>query len=314
MIPSNSPHLNNPMLNFLTSLRRFGQVFACIICMLLPALLIIILLGGCGLKKEEPLYSKDEAEKKLIQVGKDEYGWDVNTNFTGNTLWIYIPYEHDIFKFKASRFAQMNKFSVAFLKGNFEEQTFYLDYQIAPLLESEPDKGYTYSLTNEVSEDFHHLLNLIYRVYFNAKQQPEFYVVVMADITNGVEVIYTIYGLDLKKAYNNAVPGQEYYKRILQEIRGSFLFINDKTGRHLTYEEVIFRQFLAKQIAHRIRIKFLSANFKLQGTVEEEILRIISYCLRTYEFQDFSSVTLNNLSTREQITESRGALEEIKEF
>ena len=165
----------------------------------------MILISGCGLKQEKQLYSKDEAERKFIQISKDEYNWDVSTKLIGNTFWIYLPYEEEILKFKANKFTQAPKFSVTFLNGDFKEGEFDFEYQIVPLVKTEENKGFTYSLTDEKSKDFHYLLNVINRVYFNAQEQPEFYVIVLADIVNGMEIIYIIYGLDLKKAYNNAI-------------------------------------------------------------------------------------------------------------
>ena len=239
---------------------------------------------------------------------------DVNTKFLGKTLWIYLPYQKNIFKFVANRFAQISKCMTVYLKGDFSEQKFYFEYQAMSLLKSEKDKGYTYALADEINEDFQYLLNVINRVYFNAKEQPEFYVIVMADISNGVEFIYTIYNDDLKKAYNNAIASEEYNKRILRDIRGNLRIINDMIGRHLTYQEINFSQFLTEQIAQRIRYEFAGADFQVCKMPEEEILKIFSYVLRTYEFQDFQKITLKNLSTGAQITKMNWELEDFKEF
>ncbi|MFC1658846.1 hypothetical protein ACFL1D_05640 [Candidatus Omnitrophota bacterium] len=276
----------------------------------------IILIAGCAPVKEEPLSTKNEAERKFIQICKDEYNWNVTTKYAGNTLWAYIPYEHDIFQFKVNRFPQSPKFSVDFAEGEFTKETFQFQYQISRLLKSEENKGFTYSLTDKVSEDFHYLLNTLNRVYFNAESegQPEFYVLVLADIANGVEVKYTIYGLDLKMAFNNAIPGEEYYKRILQDIRGNLAIIHDKTGRHLTYEEITLGEFLTKQITQRIRFRFSGGDFQLQGTIEDEIVEIISYCFGTYDFQDYLMVILEDLVTGEKTIKYRSSIEEITDL
>lgn len=281
---------------------------------LLSLLLIVQLIPGCDFRKE-PLLSKDEAEIKFIRLCKDEYDLDAHTKLIGNTFWIYIPYQQDLLKFKANRFASAaSNFTVDYLNGEYEQEIFRFEYQIKPLLKSEENKGYTYSLTDELSEQLRNLLNLIYRVYFNSQEQPEFYRLVMADIVNGVEIVYTIYGLDLKKAYNNAIASEEYYKRILQDIKGGMSIINDRTGRHLNYQETNFGEFLTRQIVQRIRIKFLAGGFKTEDTTEQEILKIISYCLKVYEFKNYWEVILKNLSTGKQTTKSRIDLLEIKEL
>jgi len=326
MPTSSPPRLKNPKIsNFLRIIPEYrgdSSNSHCVrqrksyLLVLLSGLIGIILISGCGPYQEEPPSSRDEAERKFIQICKDEYNWNVSTKYIGNTLWIYIPFEDDIFQFKTNRFPQTSKFSVGFIDGEFNKEAFQFEYQIAPLLKTEESKGYTYSLTDKVSEDFHYLLNTIYMVYFNteSEQQPEFYVVVLADITNGVEAKYTIYGIDLKKAYNNAIPGEEYYKRILQDIKGDLAIIHDKTGRHLTYEEITFGQFLAEQIVQRVRFKFLSEEFELEGTIEDEILKIISYCLGTYEFRDYLMVILQDLTSEAKIIKYRLSLEEITEL
>ncbi|MFH1577537.1 MAG: hypothetical protein ABIC18_00490 [Candidatus Omnitrophota bacterium] len=275
---------------------------------------MIILISGCASKEKEQLYSKDEAEKKFIQICKDEYNWDINTQSVGNTFWVYLPYQKNVFKFKASRFGQTNKCTVSYLDGNFSGDGFYFEYQISDLLKNEEDKGYTYGLIDELNEDFYRLLSTIYRVYFNAEQEPEFYVIIMADIINGMEISYIIYNQDLKKVYNNAIASEEYYKRILQEVTGNLAIINDKTGRYLNREEVILGEFLTKQIAQRIRMHFSGTSANSCTIPEEEIIKIIAYCLRTYEFKDFSQVTLKNLSSKREITQYRRELEAIKEF
>lgn len=295
---SNPAHLTNPKSKFL----------------LLSLLLFAISTYGCQTREDEEFYSKDMAERKFIQVCQDEYNWNVKTKLIGKTLWIYLPYQKDIFQLKANRFSQASKCSVSYLKGDFQEAVFYLAYQITPLLKTEEDKGYTYGLVDEVSEDFRNLLNVIYRVYFNASVQPEFYVLILADTANGVEISYIIYNEDLKKIYNNVIPGEEQYKRILQDMRGNLAIIGDKHGRHLDYQEIDLSQFLTEQIIQRIRIKFFGADSKLCGIPEEEILQIISYVMYTYEFVDFSKIILRNLSSGSETEIGRWALEGIKEF
>jgi len=282
--------------------------------LLLPVLFFVVLIYGCGLSEDEELYSKDMAERKFIQICREEYNWDVNTKLIDNTLWIYIPYEQGIFQMKANRYAQISKCAISSLEGKFSNRIFYFEYQITPLLRTQEDKGYTYGLAEEISEDFRSLLNAIYRVYFNTKQSPEFYVIVMADTANGVEISYTIYNEDLKKMYNNALAGEEQYKRLLQDIRGSLAIINDKEGRHLTCHRINLGQFLTEQIIQRIRLKFFGADSKLCQVPEEEIWKIISYVMHTYQFQDFLKVNLRNLSSGTEAGMSRWDLEGIKEF
>ncbi|MFH1678227.1 MAG: hypothetical protein ABH914_01220, partial [Candidatus Omnitrophota bacterium] len=278
------------------------------------SLLTILSISGCGAKGNDRLSSKDEAEIKFIRICKDEYKWDVNTKLIGNTLWLYLPQEKDIFKFEANRFAKISRCTLGYLKGGFSDGKFFFEYQVLPLPKSEEDKGYTSNYTEQSSKFMRNIFDAIYRVYFNAEEPPKFYVIVMADITNGVEIIYTIYNEDLKRGYNNAIASEEFYKRILRDTIGNLAIVNDKAGRHLTYKEINFEQFLTEQIVQRIRIKFYGADAKICNTPEEEIFKIFAYCFMTYEFNDYSQVILEDLSSGYRAIKSRAELENIKEF
>jgi len=273
----------------------------------------LTLIIGCETNKEK-LYTADEAERKFLQICKEEYDWEVTTKLVENTFWIYLPFERNILQFEANRFSPETKCMVEYFKGYFIDKTFYFEYQITPLLKSERDKGYTTGFTEQASEEFQYLINVIYRVYFNAQEQPEFYAIVLADIANGVEIIYKIYGEDLKKAYNNAIASDDYSKRVVQEVKGGLEIIQDKTGRHLDYHVITFDQFLVEQINQRVRFELFDQGFKLCNAPEEKILKIISYCLGTYEFRGFSKVILKNLSSGNKTEASRETLGEIKEF
>ncbi|MDD4909732.1 MAG: hypothetical protein PHR44_03525 [Candidatus Omnitrophica bacterium] len=281
----------------------------------LCALSFSLLTSGCGLKEDRP-YSINEAEAKFLQICEEEYKWQASTRLVDNTFWVYIPYEKDIFKYKANTFPQKSNCVVGYVDGAFSEGAFQFEYQISPLFRTEKDKGFTSGTIDELNEDFYNLLNVIYRVYFNAEKQPEFYVIVMADINNGVEIIYTIYNEDLRKIFNSAIASEEYYKRLLQEIRGNPDIVGDKAGRHLKQHGVKFTKFLADQVVQRIRIKFTDAetDFNLCASPEEEIFRITAYCMATYEFGGFNRVVINNITKGSRATKSRLELEQLKEL
>jgi len=42
--------------------------------------------------------------------------------------------------------------------------------------------------------------------------------------------------------------------------------------------------------------------------ITKEILNIITYCIKTYEFQDFSQVEINNLLTQEKLILNKAAI------
>ena len=262
--------------------------------------------------EKDPLYPRDEAEKKFVEICRKEYKWEVSTRLVGNALWIYQPYRENILEWKASRFPQSNTCLSAHIQGNFANRSFNLEYQIIPLLKPQEDKGYTFEIVSKISENFQYLLNVIYRVYFNAEEQPEFYVIVIADINNGIEMERIIYNDDLKMMLSGAMPMEESYKRILNDTRGGRQIINSTGGAHLDYRPIEFSRFLSDQIVQRIFLKFREADSSVCALPEEEILRIASYVMRTYGFREYSKFILRNLSSGTETEIYRWALEESK--
>ncbi len=280
---------------------------------ILLCLIVTLLLAGCSQKKEEP-YTRTESEIEFNRICEEEYDWNIHTKFVGNTFWVYHPYNEQIIKYTASRFlVPTSKFLVDFAEGQFSEDTFRLKYQITELSAVTENSGIATDLMLEAKEDYYNLVNVILRVFFNmqAKQQPEFYVIILADIYNGVELSYTIYHEDLKKTISQAIAGFDYSKRILQDFKGNMLIVGDEVGEHLDYEEIYFDDFLAKQIANRVRIEFTSPSFKPENSIEEEIFKIITYCLRTYEFRKLSRVILDDLAAEVQTIATQEALDDI---
>jgi len=111
--------------------------------------------------------------------------------------------------------------------------------------------------------------------------------------------------------------------------------VGDKTGAHLVVYDIKWPDFLAEQITQRIGNQFQGENLnkyfkinKLQGIfnknafifeysieksssppqkidIQQEIVKIVSFCLKTYEFKNFSLVEIRDLLTRENVILSR---------
>ena len=289
-----------------SSLKKVKPFFMCLA-------LLAVLTSGCEFKKSKN-YTKTEAEEKFIRVCKEEYGWKINTIYIGDTLWIYLPYEEAVLRFMADKYPQISGFSVDYISGELVDGVLRIEYQIQPLSKTDEHKGYTYGFTEKVAEDFSKLTMAIHPIFFSSEQPPEFYTIVVADIVNGVELIYTVYGEDMKKALSYILPQQEYSKRVLSDIKGSTAIIKDTIGRHLTYQEIKFDWFLIEQIKQRARMRFLKPGFKLKTSAEDEILKVISNCVRAYEFKEFWKVILMDLSTGAQTSVSRQIVETIRQF
>jgi hypothetical protein len=114
--------------------------------------------------------------------------------------------------------------------------------------------------------------------------------------------------------------------------------INDLTGTHLKAENIYMPDFLAKQIAQRIAALLQEDNYKKYFKIEksegkyegkkfvfeysltkisepknpvdykQEILHTIAYCVKTYEFKDFSEVEINDAMDQSKIILSMQAI------
>ncbi len=272
---------------------------------LLFSLFISIFLYGCQ-SNIEPTYKEKDIPSLVIKICKDEYKLDVTTQKTPTTLWIHAPLEKILHK----------DF------GTDGEKVF----------------------DEEISEKLRNILTTIGRVLISSDNTPDFFALVASDINLGLD--YTIIGnvLDIKKSYAGFTPWTESNKRYVLKFTADPEAINDLTGKHIKAYDITLPDFLANQITQRISIyfqdetqkkyfkiekiggKFDSSNFdkgnfifdysinqisnpEKKINIAKEILKIIAYCLRTYEFKDFSIVELNDaVSSQNNVILNKEAL------
>jgi hypothetical protein len=275
-----------------------------------PALLFSLLaltltLIGCQ-AEIEPSYKGQEIPLHIQKICKEEYGLDVVVKRIGATLWIYAPVSKLLHE----------KFGV------------------------EKDKVFA----EEVKEKLINILTSIGRVILSADKAPDFYCLFISDVEAGIDYGLIGYVLDMKKHYAGFIPYTEADKRYVVKFGVNPDGIGDRAGAHLKVYDIKLADFLAEQIAQRIGVKFQSEDWKnfftvdsVQGVykggtfifnyaikptplfqggidVRKEILTIAAYCLRTYEFDGFSGISLNDLVSGNQTIIGRAALEQIKVF
>jgi len=119
-------------------------------------------------------------------------------------------------------------------------------------------------------------------------------------------------------------PGISKQIRLLEDELGVEIFA--RSGKHLTHVtpvgetiiemagQILREAETIKQIAQRIRLRFSDGDFQLKGTFEDEILKIFSYCMGTYEFNDYLMVILEDLSSGGETIKYRSSIEEITEL
>jgi hypothetical protein len=263
---------------------------------LLFNLLICIILAGCKCQIE-PTYKEENLTSLVKQICKDEYNLNVITERTATTLWVYAP--------------------------------------LARILHKDYGKKEDKIFDEEMVDKLRNILNTIGRVLVSSNHTPEFFVLVASDINIGLDYTLIANALDIKKAYAGFIPFTETQKRYVIKFRLAPEAIQDTTGRHVRIYDMRLADFLSQQIAQRIIGQFqgegLNKYFKVEksdgifnnGTfifaysiqqilkpekninVMREILNTITYCIKTYEFQDFSSLEIIDLVTQDKLVLSR---------
>ena len=284
---------------------------------------------GCSDLWKAPAPTQSLAQEAFVKICKEEFHYPVVVKTVGHTVWIYLPIEEDIFSLKAndekpSESSQKKRaFSVEYLDGHFDDRTFRLEYDILPV--TKPMKGYGYQ--NAASEKYsrkkNNILTAISRTYFDLGEEPggpdslnaehetgrqdvnkahaggekppDFFVIVITDIVNGIETEEIFYLKDFKRYMSQEMPHEEYSKRYLSEIKGDKSAIGDRAGNHLDYKEVTWPEFLIKQIIRRISFKYQTSDFQPTENTEMEIVRIVGEAVKAYSFEDFTAVQLHNL-------------------
>jgi hypothetical protein len=254
------------------------------------AIILSLVVAGCS-PEIKPTYKEKDIPYIIKKICKEEYKLDVTTYRTNNTLWIYAPVEkilHDEYGLKQ-------------------------------------DKYFDESLNNKLRN----ILTTTGRVLISSDNAPEFYALVASDINVGID--YTLIGnvLDMKKSYANFIPWTEANRRYVFRLKAAPESIGDKTGFHIVETDIELPDFLAEQIAQRISGRFaeegLGKNFKVEKVegkfknrifyfdysiqqtgspkeyvdIRQEILKIIAYCLLTYDFKDFSGIALKDVRTQD---------------
>jgi hypothetical protein len=269
---------------------RLAPLFSLIICLNLT---------GCQ-KPIEPTYKEEDIPYFVKRICKEEYGLDVTTKRTPTTLWIYAPLNKILHK----------EFGIK------EDKLF----------------------DEEISDKLRNIFTTIGRVLISSNKTPEFFALLASDINIGLD--YTIIGntLDIKKSYADFIPWTEANRRYVVKLKMEPKAVGDSTGRHLQAYDVKMPDFLSEQMAQRIGAQFQNEErkkyFKVEKSegkfinntfvldyyltqiskpdteidIRKEILNIITYCIKTYNFKDFSMIEINDLAKQDKVILSRAAI------
>ncbi len=245
---------------------------------------------------------------------------DISTRRVGKTEWIYLALDEPIFFLKSNKAGENPRntampFSLLSLEATFEREAFRFEYDIVK--DVMPPEGGTYGYG--YNEKYTYKRQLIYQgiqeIFFNLAEDektketaPVFFVIVIADIKNGVASKNTFYLPDFQLLMTGGIPFEEYYLRELSDVFGDENLIGDRTGRNLDVKEVTWADFLTTQMKNRIRFKFSHSDFKPQSDPDNEIVTIVANTLRYYPFRDFVAVDLYNRREKREMRFTKAQL------
>lgn len=252
-------------------------------------IILSLFLPSC--KPIQPTYKERDIQEAIKNICQKEYDFSVKTFWIGKTIWVYLPLER-----------LLNE------KIQWDEETL--------------ERINSVSLT-------------VSRVLLSSDKPPDFYCIIASD-TAQFGADYTIYGWvpDIVQYQLEFISRDDFLNRIVRKAEINPKALEDEEGKHLKIFDLKLAQFLAEQIAQRIGIKFseeeLEVNeskgtftddtFKFEYDISEEkgidlkreILKIISYVIRNYDFKDFLLVEIQDLRTKDRTVLSREALREIR--
>ena len=277
---------------------------------ILPFLLIAFF-GCTQTAPDEPLALTDPI-KNLIRICDEEHHFTVIVTPFDHAVWVYLPLEESFLHMKADSKGSSNSSVstvnpvIKYLDGIYQDGNFHLTYDIAP------SKGYakSYGYTSEFSEDYkskqRNLLTAIYRAFNEVSDPPEFFVVILADIINGLESRTFIHYEDLKRAYIDPSFHEEYAKRIISEQPlGNAEMIGDRTGESIHKNDITWPEFLSKQMIFRVNFKYQRSAFPPSNDTQAELLNIAADTVSAYDFTNFTSIELHDLNNNTNFSITR---------
>lgn len=190
-------------------------------------------------------------------------------------------------------------YAIQYLDVNFAGQKFLVQYDIGKIKKYTKDPGYTSTYSDKYQEKQRNLLTSVFRAYADVptEQVPQFFVLVIADITKGLETKTIFHFGDFKRAMSDQSFYEEFTRRtVSDEPKGNTTIIGDSEGRHLEITEVTWPEFLSKQIQYRIRVKYQYSSFPPGPNTPQEIADIAAAVTGAYNFTEYSGIVLEDLN------------------
>ena len=267
-------------------------------------IVLIFSLWGCNLLPSKPTYTSENIAESVVKIAQEEYRIHLVSKLIGQTLWIYLPLEEDLFVDSDKPQESISRFDFKHAEGILKEKTLNFVYDIREIPETKENQNKKFN--PEAGKKISMVLRCVRRVVFSLKRQangPRFFTLVTADTKNGFELTDTTYIDDLKKVLFEMISWTEYQYRTVEDIKLAPEAIGDLEGEHLEFYDVNFERFLIDQIKQRLRIKFnRSSDLPKAGGVdiEKEVFKSIRAVFEIYNFSDFLTLDMYNLASEKR--------------
>ena len=265
--------------------------------------------AGCAPKKALPAHPPlTSLQKKFELKCRKDYKLNVLTRLVGKTFWIYATSHDPLFEIVSASpstpdpLKKPQKFALLYMNGLFNEMSFNLEYDVVPKTKSDLlNEGITEIGTDSFNKIYNNIFTAITETLLDPKTPASFIVIAICDIKRGIEARYTFYLEDYRKASVEAIPYEEFSKRVLQESTGNKDYIGDEIGQHLEYNDIRMPVFLTKQMINRVKFKFNQSDFPPQENYEDVIIGAVADVIRYYNFKEFSSIKTNDVRSKKKM-------------
>lgn len=325
--PGRGPH----NVTLIYSQRGSTPVVRCLT--LVTIALCLLTASGCFHAPPPPERTRRAADERLQKICQEDYHLNVVIKPLKNTVWVYLPLKEKFFDYKAmeqkdNKPPKANSSRVIkFLDGEWADKNFNFKFAVIdevnyPL----PDPGFSSYFPESFTNAQRNILTAIFRAYgdlekvpgdiefvnqarqlqhenlvkayIKTDKAPDFFVMVITDITRGIESRVELYFPDLLRGSTDPSFTEEYQKRMIsKELKGYVAAIDDTVGEYLHPTEISLPQFLTEQMQQRIRFKYQRSDFPPQDENVNEILKVIAATVSGYHFEDFNGVKLEDLVT-----------------
>ena len=272
------------------------------------SVLVCIGFSSCTLKSQSPTYKCNRIAESLSAICQKEYKLPVRARLVGSTLWAYLPIQGNLFT-KSDHFSTKT-FEILALEGEHHRDIVDLSFFIKSHPKTKEPQGV--DLTKDVRKTLNDLHMCVTRIIMSSNCGVNFVVQTIAGTKDGSEITFIMYVPDLKKYTYNLLSSTEFSLRRIFEVKQDPSIIGDVAGTHMAYTDITIPDFLLKQIKQRIEVNFQSEDSRIADSdIDSEVLKIISSCLKIYNYNGFSWIEIRNLAGKKSLLLNRKGLDDF---